>query len=78
MKVIILAGGFGTRLSEYTETVPKPMVSIGGRLFCGILCAHMPTLDIRIFIWHWVIKPIKLRNIFYTIIDQSTQILRSI
>lgn len=31
MKVIILAGGFGTRLSEYTEAVPKPMVSIGGR-----------------------------------------------
>jgi glucose-1-phosphate cytidylyltransferase len=31
MKVVILAGGFGTRLSEYTETIPKPMVSIGGR-----------------------------------------------
>ena len=29
MKVIILAGGFGTRLSEYTDTIPKPMVQIG-------------------------------------------------
>jgi len=31
MKVAILAGGFGTRLSEYTDRVPKPMVEIGGR-----------------------------------------------
>ena len=31
MKVVILAGGFGTRLSEYTESIPKPMVSVGGK-----------------------------------------------
>ena len=30
MKTVILAGGFGTRLSEYTEKIPKPMVNIGG------------------------------------------------
>ena len=29
MKVVILAGGLGTRLSEYTDMVPKPMVTIG-------------------------------------------------
>jgi glucose-1-phosphate cytidylyltransferase len=31
MKVILLAGGFGTRLGEYTESIPKPMVTIGGK-----------------------------------------------
>ena len=31
MKVVILAGGFGTRLSEETDLNPKPMVDIGGR-----------------------------------------------
>jgi len=29
MKVVILAGGLGTRLSEYTKKIPKPMVRIG-------------------------------------------------
>lgn len=31
MKVVILAGGFGTRISEETHLKPKPMVEIGGR-----------------------------------------------
>jgi glucose-1-phosphate cytidylyltransferase len=31
MKVVILAGGMGTRLAEKTDVVPKPMVEIGGK-----------------------------------------------
>ena len=31
MKVIILAGGFGTRISEHTETIPKPMIQVGDK-----------------------------------------------
>lgn len=31
MKILILAGGYGSRLGNITENIPKPMVSIGGR-----------------------------------------------
>lgn len=31
MKAVLLAGGFGTRLSEATNLIPKPMVEIGGK-----------------------------------------------
>ena len=31
MKVVILAGGFGSRISEKTHSIPKPMIEIGGK-----------------------------------------------
>ena len=31
MKIVILAGGLGTRLSEETKLIPKPMVRIGNK-----------------------------------------------
>ncbi|MGD0945614.1 MAG: sugar phosphate nucleotidyltransferase, partial [Acidimicrobiales bacterium] len=31
MRVVVLAGGLGSRLQEETETRPKPMVEIGGQ-----------------------------------------------
>ena len=31
MKIVILAGGFGTRISEYTKTIPKPMIKINNK-----------------------------------------------
>jgi glucose-1-phosphate cytidylyltransferase len=41
MKVVLLAGGLGTRLREETEFRPKPMVPVGGK----------PIL------WHIILKP---------------------
>jgi glucose-1-phosphate cytidylyltransferase len=40
MKVVILAGGYGTRLSEETETRPKPMVEIGGKPILWHIMKH--------------------------------------
>jgi glucose-1-phosphate cytidylyltransferase len=44
MKVVILAGGQGTRLAEETETRPKPMVDIGGRPILWHIMKH--------YAWH--------------------------
>ncbi len=40
MKVVLLAGGFGTRLSEYTKTIPKPMISICGKPLLFYIMKH--------------------------------------
>jgi glucose-1-phosphate cytidylyltransferase len=40
MKVVILAGGFGTRLSEYTKTIPKPMVNVAGKPILLHIMSH--------------------------------------
>src|SRR6059036_3724058 len=40
MKVVILAGGVGSRLAEETEVRPKPMIEIGGRPILWHIMKH--------------------------------------
>ncbi|HSQ58798.1 MAG TPA: sugar phosphate nucleotidyltransferase, partial [Gemmata sp.] len=40
MLTVILAGGFGTRLAEETESRPKPMVEVGGRPILWHIMRH--------------------------------------
>ena len=40
MKVVILAGGLGTRLSEYTKSIPKPMVKVRGKPLIYYIMKH--------------------------------------
>ena len=39
-KVVILAGGLGTRISEYTKTIPKPMIPIKGKPLIYYIMKH--------------------------------------
>ena len=50
MKAVILAGGFGTRLAEETEIVPKPMVEIGGRPILWHIMKHYAHYEIKEFL----------------------------
>ena len=50
MKVVILAGGFGTRLSEETYLKPKPMIEIGGMPLLWHIMKIYSAFDINEFI----------------------------
>ena len=50
MKVVILAGGFGSRLSEYTETIPKPMVQIGNKPMLFHIMNYYASFGLKDFI----------------------------
>lgn len=50
MKVVILAGGFGTRLAELTSETPKPMVPIGGKPILWHIMTHYASYGYNEFI----------------------------
>ena len=49
MKVVILAGGLGTRLSELTKTIPKPMVKINGKPILVRIMEHYSKFGFKEF-----------------------------
>ena len=50
MKAVILAGGFGTRISEESGIRPKPMVEIGGRPIMWHIMMHYSHYNFRDFV----------------------------
>lgn len=50
MKAVILAGGFGTRISEESGVRPKPMVEVGGRPILWHIMKHLSTYGIKEFV----------------------------
>ncbi len=65
MKAIILAGGLGTRLSEETETKPKPMVSIGEKPIIWHILKIFSNYGINDFIICCGYKGYVLKEYFY-------------
>ena len=49
MKVVILAGGLGTRLPEYTHSIPKPMVKIKNKPIIHHIMEHYAKYDFKNF-----------------------------
>ena len=47
MKAVILAGGKGTRLAEYTKLIPKPMVKIKGKPIITYIIKHFYKYGVR-------------------------------
>jgi len=50
MRVVILAGGFGTRLSEETSSIPKPMVKIGDKPIIWHIMKHYSSFGFNDFL----------------------------
>ena len=48
MKVVILAGGYGTRISEESHLKPKPMIKIGGNPILWHIMKIFHTMDLMI------------------------------
>lgn len=65
MKVVILAGGFGTRISEYTKLIPKPMIKICGKPIITYIIKHYEKFGFKDFIIATGYKKNVIEKYFY-------------
>jgi len=45
MQVVILAGGKGTRLSQYTKEIPKPLINVCGKTILEYQIENLKNMD---------------------------------
>ena len=64
MKVVILAGGLGTRLAEFTKTIPKPMVKIKNKPIVYFIMKHFSNYGFKDFIIAAGYKSKVIKNYF--------------
>ena len=77
MKVVILAGGFGTRLAEETDVRPKPMVEIGGMPILWHIMKIYSSYGYNDFIVCLGYKGYVIKEYFATSIDEESNRLLS-
>ena len=64
MKVVILAGGYGTRISEFTKNIPKPLIRIGEYPIIWHIMNHYAQYDKKEFIIAAGYKSQEIKNYF--------------
>jgi glucose-1-phosphate cytidylyltransferase len=64
MKVLILAGGFGSRLSEETNLIPKPLVEVGGKPILWHIMKHYSYFGYNDFVVLLGYKGKEIKNYF--------------
>tara|TARA_Y100001954_G_scaffold238970_1_gene309914 strand:+ start:2868 stop:3641 length:774 start_codon:yes stop_codon:yes gene_type:complete len=74
MKAVILAGGFGTRLSEETNKIPKPMVKIGGKPILWHILKIYSSYGINDFIICCGYKSYIIKEYFYNYFIHNSDI----
>jgi glucose-1-phosphate cytidylyltransferase len=74
MKVVILAGGFGTRLAEETVTIPKPMVQIGQHPILWHIMKFYASYGFEEFVLALGYKADVVKNFFLQFADMSSDL----
>ena len=78
MKTVILAGGYGTRLSEETHALPKPMVEVGGKPILWHIMKYYSSFGFNEFIVCLGYKGYVIKDYFYSYwLRQSDVTLRT-
>jgi glucose-1-phosphate cytidylyltransferase len=74
MKVVILAGGFGTRLAEETVTIPKPMVQIGQHPILWHIMKFYASYGFQEFVIALGYKADVVKNFFLQFADMASDL----
>lgn len=74
MQVVVLCGGKGTRLSEYTESIPKPLIEIGNKPILWHIIQMYKSFGFKDFIFCLGYKGDKIKEYFNTNNDRGVNI----